>query len=184
MFDPHFYAELFAELWRVLLDGGQLYVYAPQGNGVMWELQPMLAARFTFRRQLIWHYRNGTYRGKEWGWCFEPILWASKGPDLARWNMDAVRVPYTGWQSKSLDTISVEMGKGWTRHENGARPSDVWEFLRMAGVNTPAAGHPTQKPEALAVRMVRVASDPGDLVVIPFAGSGSECAEAGEKETG
>ena len=37
-----------------------------------------------------------------------------------------------------------------------------------------ATKHPTQKPEKLAERMIRASSKEGDLVVIPFAGSGSE----------
>ena len=37
-----------------------------------------------------------------------------------------------------------------------------------------ATSHPTQKPEKLAERMIRASSNAGGLVVIPFAGSGSE----------
>lgn len=37
-----------------------------------------------------------------------------------------------------------------------------------------STGHPTQKPEKLAERMILASSHPGDLVFIPFAGSGSE----------
>ena len=35
-------------------------------------------------------------------------------------------------------------------------------------------GHPTQKPEKLAERILLASSKPGDLVLIPFAGSGTE----------
>ena len=37
-----------------------------------------------------------------------------------------------------------------------------------------STGHPTQKPEKLAERMILASSQPGDLVFVPFAGSGSE----------
>ena len=37
-----------------------------------------------------------------------------------------------------------------------------------------STGHPTQKPEKLAERIILASSMPDDLVFIPFAGSGSE----------
>lgn len=41
-----------------------------------------------------------------------------------------------------------------------------------------ATEHPTQKPEKLAERIILASSKPGDLVVIPFAGSGSELVQS------
>jgi DNA modification methylase len=38
--------------------------------------------------------------------------------------------------------------------------------------------HPAQKPLALAERIVGHFSNPGDLVLVPFAGSGTECVSA------
>lgn len=48
--------------------------------------------------------------------------------------------------------------------------SDVWNFDTVA----PHAGkHPCEKPQALLRHMVDVSSRPGDLILDPFAGSGS-----------
>lgn len=38
--------------------------------------------------------------------------------------------------------------------------------------------HPTQKPLSISNRIVKHFSNEGDLVVVPFAGSGSECVAA------
>ena len=38
--------------------------------------------------------------------------------------------------------------------------------------------HPTQKPLSISKRMVRHFSNPGDTILVPFAGSGSECVAA------
>ena len=57
------------------------------------------------------------------------------------------------------------------RHKiRGRRWSNVWRFDRI-----PASKmlHPTQKPESLLQRAIEASSDSGDLVVDPFAGSGS-----------
>jgi len=40
------------------------------------------------------------------------------------------------------------------------------------------APHPTRKPEALTAYLLNTCSRPGDLVLVPFAGSGTECAVA------
>lgn len=183
VFDPHFYSVMFAEVHRSLCDGGQIYVYAPQGNGELFELQRLLTRRFNWRRQIIWHYRNGHYRGSAWGWCYESILWASKGEKLARWNIDHVRVPYAVRRDAKHIARDKRLSKSWCENARGAKPSDVWMFSRLSGwaSEVQCKGppvHPTQKPEALAERMILASSDPGDLVIVPFAGSGSECAVA------
>ena len=35
--------------------------------------------------------------------------------------------------------------------------------------------HPTQKPLSISNRIVKHFSSPGDIILVPFAGSGSEC---------
>ena len=52
----------------------------------------------------------------------------------------------------------------------GKRWSNVWEFPR---VTTKAMLHPTQKPVDLVRRAIEASSEPGDLVVDPFSGSGT-----------
>lgn len=50
---------------------------------------------------------------------------------------------------------------------------DVWDIQPKSEY-----GHPTEKPEALIRRIILMASDPGDLVVDPFLGSGTTIAVA------
>ena len=57
----------------------------------------------------------------------------------------------------------------------GFSPShDTWYFARVAGTFKEREGfHGCQMPEQLLGRIVRVSSDPGDLVLDPFGGSGT-----------
>ena len=48
--------------------------------------------------------------------------------------------------------------------------TDVWEFIP----DKVRYGHKTQKPKDITDRIIRASSNKGDLVYIPFAGSGSE----------
>ena len=55
----------------------------------------------------------------------------------------------------------------------GANPGDVWEFSHVHYCQNSRTEHPTQKPEGLIERMVLASSNPNDLVLDPFAGSGT-----------
>ena len=57
---------------------------------------------------------------------------------------------------------------------------DVWRFPVLAGRRfaPEKVEHPTQKPIPLSLRIVRHFSNLGELVLVPFAGSGSECLAA------
>ena len=48
----------------------------------------------------------------------------------------------------------------------------------MCGTFKERTGHPCQMPEAVLDRIIRVATNPGDVVLDPFAGSGTTLAVA------
>ncbi len=62
----------------------------------------------------------------------------------------------------------------------GTLPQDLWTDISMLrGINNvEAKDYPTQKPEALLTRILRVSSNPGDLVLDCFIGSGTTAAVA------
>lgn len=57
----------------------------------------------------------------------------------------------------------------------GKRWTNVWEFPR---VDHQTMLHPTQKPLGLVQRAIEASSDPGDLIVDPFSGSGTTAVAA------
>jgi site-specific DNA-methyltransferase (adenine-specific) len=60
------------------------------------------------------------------------------------------------------------------RAEAGDRQmKSVWRFTAPTAVEKELGSHPTQKPLALLDRIIMAATDPGDLVVDPFVGSGT-----------
>ena len=50
---------------------------------------------------------------------------------------------------------------------------DVWDIGVIAPIARERTGYPSQKPEALLERLVTALSDEGDLVLDPYAGSGT-----------
>jgi site-specific DNA-methyltransferase (adenine-specific) len=60
------------------------------------------------------------------------------------------------------------------RAENGDRQmKSVWRFVAPLKAEKKFGAHPTQKPLPLLERIVLAASDPGDLLIDPFVGSGT-----------
>ena len=56
----------------------------------------------------------------------------------------------------------------------GEKITDIWDDIYQIS-SREALGYPTQKPLALLERIVAASSNPGDLVLDPFAGCGTTC---------
>lgn len=85
--------------------------------------------------------------------------------------------------SKSYQELRIEYEYKRAELEAQRRPfnnflklSDHWKFTNDGSVND--LDHPTVKPEEMTRAMILTCSRPNDLVVVPFAGSGTECAMA------
>jgi DNA modification methylase len=63
----------------------------------------------------------------------------------------------------------------------GKQMRTVWDVPNNKEREELAYGkHPTQKPVRLLKRMLKISARPGDLLLVPFAGSGSDCVAAHE----
>ena len=175
-----------AECLRILKPNGTLYIYGFS------ETLAFLRTRITCNvRWLIWHYTNKVTPSLNfWQRTHESILCCYK--DKPVFNRDDVREPYTEGFLKNAAGKVRKSTKGrfsdgetetvYTAHENGALPRDVIKVPALAG----GAGkkerveHPTQKPLSLCETLLKAAKnkDGDTLVIVPFAGSGSECVAA------
>jgi DNA modification methylase len=76
-------------------------------------------------------------------------------------------------KGKKIRTFRIEEGERLELYEPG-RETDTW----YVGRDTTRPFHPTQKPIELAARALRNSSEPGDIVLDPFLGSGSTAVAA------
>ena len=90
----------------------------------------------------------------------------------------------TGFFKKPYDQLRSEYDQLRSEYDQLRRPfyqetlqKDVLRFSQQSSI-TQKFNHPTQKPENLTSVLVNSCSRKGDLVVVPFAGSGTECAMA------
>ena len=161
------------EALRLLSERGNIFVYGIHHHQC-WVQCIMYELGYVYRRQIIWHYDNGFagYGKRALNACYEPLLWFSKTDDYI---YHMIREPYKS--KERLRHKITKNGKVWSPHPEGRMAGDVWYFPTLAGrrFRDEKVDHPTQKPLSISRRIVKHFSDPGDTILVPFAGSGTEC---------
>jgi site-specific DNA-methyltransferase (adenine-specific) len=169
-----------AAVCRVLKPDASFYVAI--GDEYSAEMKVRLdALGLTLRNWIVWHYTFGVNCKLKFNRSHAHIFYYVVNPRRFTFNADAVRVP-SARQTTYADRRANPAGKlpddTWVlrpqEEDRCFRPdSDTWYVARVCGTFKERTGHPCQMPEALLERIVRVSSNPGDLVLDPFAGSGT-----------
>lgn len=165
------------DLVSALRPGGSLcwQVGHHVSNGVEVPLDALVYAAFAtssclkLRNRIVWTFSHGAHCRRRFSGRHETILWFTKGDDYY-FNLDAVRIPQKYPGKKSYKGPNQGLPSG---NPLGKNPGDVWEIPNVKAAHVEKTDHPCQFPVALAQRLVRSLTRPGDLVVDPFMGSGS-----------
>ena len=107
-----------------------------------------------FRNEIIWTYGLGGSSKSCYPKKHDSLLWYTKG---AHWSFTPPMVPATSQKMKG------KMKKC----------PDVWDIPSLNNMAKERTGYPTQKPLALLERIVSAHTEPGDLVLDAFCGSGT-----------
>jgi DNA methylase len=140
-----------------------------------------------FASEIVWRYRRWPSKTPNFQRVHDTLLrWRRDPRAPARWNQ-----PYEPLAASTLATWGTTKQRAvFTENGRRARSSstdeptagvpmgDVWEIGVIAPVARERTGYPSQKPEALLERLVGALSNPGDLVLDPYAGSGTTLAVA------
>ena len=148
-----------AEAVRVLTDDGSIYVF--MGMRYISYIFMILEQEFklNFNSWITWFYTQGIGKTRGFSPRHDDILFFTKDKKNFTFNLDSVRVPQKFYRS--------------VNNMRGANPGNVWEFSHTHYCNKNRKNHPTQKPEALFERIILVSSNENDLILDPFAGSGT-----------
>ncbi|MCX7700902.1 MAG: site-specific DNA-methyltransferase, partial [Gemmataceae bacterium] len=139
------------------------------------------ALGLTMRNWVIWHYTFGVHCEKKFTRSHAHLLYYVADAKRFTFNADAVRVP-SARQMVYADRRANPKGRvpddTWVlRPQEDARffrpDGDTWYVPRVCGTFKERTGHPCQMPEAVLDRIIRVTTNPGDVVLDPFAGSGT-----------
>lgn len=141
-----------------------------------------ILGRENFINEIIWCYTGpGSPQMQQLNRKHDTILWYAKDPDNFTFNKDTVRVPYTSTYQSLRKSLNA--GDGWTdedvarMREKGRVPDDWWSDIAVAA-RVPVdgkkrTGYMTEKPIKLMERIIKMASNSGDIVLDFFAGSGT-----------
>lgn len=168
------FADTASLLRRLLADGGSLYVHldAHVAHYAKVVLDEIFGAS-AFQREIVWR-----------------IGWISGFKSQARgWirNHDTILFYAKGGRPRTFHKPYVPYPPGYTRRDGSpprgkGRPiDDVWnaseadrlDSIQIMSFSGEKVGYPTQKNEALLARIVAASSDPDDLVLDAFSGSGT-----------
>lgn len=173
-----------SEVTRVLKSDGTFWLAI--GDDFAAELK-VLARReldLTCRSWVIWYYTFGVNCKRKFSRSHTHLLHFVKDPTEFTFNADdpAIRVPSARqlvYGDKRANSKGRLPDDTWILRpqdvpESFSETEDTWYFPRVAGTFKERAGfHGCQMPERLLERIIRTCSNPGELVLDPFAGSGS-----------
>ncbi|MCY4171346.1 MAG: site-specific DNA-methyltransferase [Bacteroidetes bacterium] len=173
-------AERLEECQRLLKDTGSIYLHCdPTASHYLKIVMDEIFEKnnFPFRNEIIWHYYNGTSNIK----CahvrkHDVIFFYSGGLADRRFNEDEAREPYIE-NSNFVKNPHAYKDK-YKPHPLGKRMHDVWRIPTINNMAKERLGYPTQKPESLLERIVKVSTAEGDIVLDPFCGCGTTVAVA------
>jgi len=113
---------------------------------------------FWILNDIVWRKANPmpNFRGRRFTNAHETMIWASKSPDSRyRFNYDSMKALNEDLQMRSDWYLPLCTGGERLKDDNGQK------------------AHPTQKPESLLYRVLMASSNPGDIILDPFFGTGT-----------
>jgi len=106
---------------------------------------------------------------------YEDLLKLPRRADFEPRSYESLRQEYESLR-KEYESIRREYENNRYTFNAKDGMTNVWDFEPDRGKQK--TKHPTQKPLAICERIISVSSNEGDIVLVPFAGSGSECVAA------
>ena len=128
---------------------------------------------FILRNRITWEREKGRGAKTNWKNASEDIWFFTVSDDYI-FNLDAVKT------KRKVLAPYTENGqpKDWKKSKKGnfrlTHPSNLWTDLTVPFWSMPEnTAHPTQKPEKLLAKIILASTNKNDLILDPFAGSGT-----------
>lgn len=147
---------------RILKPNGAIWVIGSYHN-IFRVGAAIQDAGFWMLNDVVWRKSNPmpNFRGKRFTNAHETLIWASKEEaSKYTFNYDALKALNEGVQMRSDWVLPICNGNERLKNEEGEK------------------AHPTQKPESLLHRIIVATTNPGDVVLDPFFGTGTTGAVA------
>lgn len=155
------------EAKRVLKPTGSIWVYGTYHNiGIINVIMQKLGIEIL--NEIIWYKRNSfpNLSGRRFTASHETLLWGHVGGKKRSYLFNYKEIKDMGFPEDLLKTAGKQMRTVWDIPNNKER--NELQFGK----------HPTQKPIRICKRILLATTKPGDIVLVPFCGAGSECVAA------
>lgn len=151
------------QAYRILKNTGSIFVHLDyRESHYVKILLDIIFGRDNFRNEIIWAYDYGGRGKTTWPKKHDVIFWYSK-TDQYTFNYGEIdRIPYM-----APGLVTPE------KAERGKIPTDVWWHTIVPTNGKERTGYPNQKPLGILNRIIKVHSNPNDVVLDFFAGSGT-----------
>lgn len=180
------------ELHRVLKPSGSFWLAIGDEFAADLRVEAHRAIGFTPRNWIVWYYTFGQNCTRKFNRSHVHVFHFVKDEEQHTFNAQdpLVRVPSARalvYGDKRANPTGRLPDDTWILRPQDLRDDaaafqpmdDTWFFSRVAGTFKERQGfHGCQMPEQLLGRIVRISSNPGDLVLDPFSGSGTTLAVA------
>ncbi len=177
------------EMHRLLKDTGSLYLHCdPTASHYLKLLLDAVFGPQQFRNEIVWHYYNKYGVGKRvFGRNYDQILFYSR---TDRYAFTPQREPREK-PVRQLQRVNVggvlknrkdADGRVMYRTVTDRKVDAVWRIPSIQPASRQYMGYPTQKHERVLSRIILASSEPGDLVLDPFAGCATTCVAAEHHE--
>src|SRR5579872_409482 len=178
-----------AEATRVLKPTGALFVAIGDEFAAEHKVR-MDSLGLTMRNWIVWHYTFGVNCSKKFNRSHAHIFYYVRDPKRYTFNPVDIRVPsarMTTYADRRANPVGKLPDDTWVLRpqeceDHFRNDQDTWFVSRVCGTFRERTEHPCQMPEAVLERIIRVATNKNDLVIDPFAGSGTTLAVAKKLE--
>ena len=168
---------------EILDEDGTIYVHLD--NKMVHYIKVVMDEIFeknNFRNEIIWHYFMGGKPNNYFANKHDTLLVYKKGEkNIFNEKIIEIILPYTpsmkskkGLYQIKCKTCGEESGI-W---KSVVKQDDVWDISGVFNLSNEYINYPTQKPEELLKVIIESATNPGDIVMDFFAGSGTTAAVA------
>ena len=167
--------ERFVVMRELLNERGSLYVHCDyRVNSHLRLILDEVFGRDNFRNEIVWTYSGGAVPLGDFPRKHDTLLKYRRGTEHT---FNVQYRPYNDLTAQRMKSIHKGV---MVDVERGTPVTDWWTDIKVptGPANREKIGYPTQKPEALLDRIIRVSTNEGDLVGDFFCGSGTTGAAA------
>lgn len=159
-----FTRKLIGNAYDLLPENGTFWLHCDQRSAHNYfDILTGVFGKSNLLNEVIWCYASGGRPKRKMAAKHDTIFWFAKN-HKSNYTYNLIREPY-----RSLAPGETRAGF----HPAGKPISDWWNISIMSTTSKERVGYPTQKPLELMERIIKISTNPGDLVFDPCCGSGT-----------